>query len=223
MDEGAVIRVAICCPVPAVRMGLRAMLESDLPASSDVRVVFEAPGLHDVVGLAGGFDLLALVSDGISVEETRIFKKSFEQRAGESFSLLLLADQSAAARLLPVPGLHSWGILSLDAGASELNAAVRALHEGLAVASPVLLAALLPAHPGGAELALDDMVESLTARESQVLALVARDLANKQIASDLAISEHTVKFHVSSIYTKLGAANRAEAVRIGLLRGLVTL
>jgi DNA-binding NarL/FixJ family response regulator len=56
-----------------------------------------------------------------------------------------------------------------------------------------------------------------------VLQLLAHGLANKQIALALNISEHTVKFHVSSIYNKLGATNRTEAVRAGVQRGLVVL
>jgi DNA-binding NarL/FixJ family response regulator len=55
----------------------------------------------------------------------------------------------------------------------------------------------------------------------EVVQLLAQGKANKHIALDLAISEHTVKFHVSSIYTKLGAANRTQAVRLGVRRGLV--
>ena len=56
-----------------------------------------------------------------------------------------------------------------------------------------------------------------------MLQLLAQGLANKQIALALGISEHTVKFHISSIYAKLGATNRAEAVRLGVLRGLIVL
>ncbi len=56
-----------------------------------------------------------------------------------------------------------------------------------------------------------------------MLQLLAHGLANKQIALALGISEHTVKFHISSIYTKLGASNRTEAVRLGMQRGLVVL
>jgi len=63
----------------------------------------------------------------------------------------------------------------------------------------------------------------LTERETEVLALLSKGLANKQIAVSLGISEHTVKFHVSSIYTKLNVANRTEAVRAGLRGGWVAL
>ncbi len=69
----------------------------------------------------------------------------------------------------------------------------------------------------------DQPVEELTGRESEVLQLLTQGLANKQIAARLGISEHTVKFHVSAIYAKLGATNRAEAVRVGVQRGLVLL
>src|SRR5262245_44715197 len=65
--------------------------------------------------------------------------------------------------------------------------------------------------------------ESLTPREIQVLELLAEGLANKAIAERLGISDQTVKFHVASIYGKLGAANRTDAVRRAVRRGLITL
>lgn len=65
--------------------------------------------------------------------------------------------------------------------------------------------------------------EILTAREIQVLELVAEGLPNKTIAERMGISDQTVKFHVASISGKLGAANRTDAVRRGVRRGLITL
>ena len=67
------------------------------------------------------------------------------------------------------------------------------------------------------------IAESLTPRETEVLDLLARGLANKAIAARLGISDQTVKFHVSSICGKLGAANRTDAVRLGVRRGLISL
>jgi DNA-binding NarL/FixJ family response regulator len=67
------------------------------------------------------------------------------------------------------------------------------------------------------------MPEALTPREIEVLELLAEGLPNKAIAEQLAISDQTVKFHVASIYGKLGAANRTDAVRRAVRRGLVTL
>lgn len=71
---------------------------------------------------------------------------------------------------------------------------------------------------------VEDIVEeALTAREVEVLELLAEGLPNKSIAARLGITEHTVKFHVSSLFAKLGAANRTDAVRRAVRRGLVTL
>jgi DNA-binding NarL/FixJ family response regulator len=66
-------------------------------------------------------------------------------------------------------------------------------------------------------------VETLTARETDVLELLAEGLSNKAIAARLGISDQTVKFHVASIGGKLGAANRTEAVRLAVRRGLIAL
>ena len=127
---------------------------------------------------------------------------------------LLLADAPLAARRMLAMD-RAWGILPTDSSAEELVAAVHALAQGLIVGTkPLLFDADEEALPARGP---------LTERESEVLALLARGLANKQIAVALGISEHTVKFHVSSIYTKLNVANRTEAVRAGLRGGWIAL
>lgn len=67
----------------------------------------------------------------------------------------------------------------------------------------------------------EPLIESLTAREHAVLALVADGLSNREIAHDLAISEHTVKFHLASIFGKLGVSTRTEAVQRGVRLGVI--
>ena len=67
----------------------------------------------------------------------------------------------------------------------------------------------------------DDALQEITPREIEILRMLARGLMNKEIAAELAISEHTVKFHISSILDKLGAATRTEAVTLGIRRGLI--
>jgi DNA-binding NarL/FixJ family response regulator len=88
-------------------------------------------------------------------------------------------------------------------------------------APPALIQPLLGAIPIAGQ--QDLLVEDLTTRELEVLELLAEGMANKQIAYELEISEHTVKFHVSSIYTKLGVTNRTEAVMVGARLGLIVL
>jgi DNA-binding NarL/FixJ family response regulator len=143
-------------------------------------------------------------------------------------ALLLLSDETLSPQAFMDLPLRAWGILPVDSSADELSAAVHALHEGLFVAAPHLLNRLLARRPQtGGTLSFNhserDVVEALSERETEVLQLLAQGLANKQIAIALGISEHTVKFHVSSIYARLGAANRTEAVSIGARRGLILL
>jgi DNA-binding NarL/FixJ family response regulator len=88
-------------------------------------------------------------------------------------------------------------------------------------ADAVVIAEPLGTGRGGDE--DDQLVEPLTPREVQVLELLAEGLPNKAIAARLGISDQTVKFHVAAISSKLGAANRTDAVRRAVRRGLITL
>ena len=102
-------------------------------------------------------------------------------------------------------------------------AGVLAAGEGLWVGAPGLVAELMRLPRGGESSSEDSLIEPLTAREKEVLQLMAQGLANKQIALSLSISEHTVKFHLSSLYAKLGISSRTEAVRRGIELGLISL
>jgi len=108
---------------------------------------------------------------------------------------------------------------------ASLNGSVQVAGEfptlAAAEASGVEADGILVAPEGRGE--EDAMPEPLTPREIQVLELLAEGLANKAIAARLAISDQTVKFHVASISGKLGAANRTDAVRRAVRRGLITL
>ena len=128
-------------------------------------------------------------------------------------SILFLGDGPPNVREMK-RSARAWGVLPADASADELSAAVHALSQGLVVGtSQLLFEAEAEPHTRG----------PLTERESEVLGLLSQGLANKQIAVALGISEHTVKFHVSSIYTKLNVTNRTEAVREGLRGGWIVL
>lgn len=107
-------------------------------------------------------------------------------------------------------------ILARDASPEEIAAAVVAVAAGLVAVQPRTLGGTR--HDGAPR-----ERERLTAREIDVLGELARGVPNKTIAARLAISEHTVKFHVASIFAKLGVASRTEAVTQGVRLGLIML
>jgi NarL family two-component system response regulator YdfI len=110
------------------------------------------------------------------------------------------------------------GIIARDLAADEFVAAVHAVAAGFIVLPPEMREAILSATTAAAP--QDD---PLSPREIEVLRLVAEGSSNKTIAWKLQISEHTVKFHVNSILSKMGAGSRTEAVMLGLRRGLIPL
>jgi DNA-binding NarL/FixJ family response regulator len=134
--------------------------------------------------------------------------------------LLITNAQEEAAKLSDLP---VWGVLPLEASPEEISAALHALGEGLWVGSPALASSLLERHPVPTFEAGEPVGDPLTGRELEVLQLAAEGLANKQIALALNISEHTVKFHLSSLYAKLGVTSRTEAIRAGVRQGWVVM
>jgi DNA-binding NarL/FixJ family response regulator len=113
------------------------------------------------------------------------------------------------------------GWLPPDASATEILAAVFAAASNLCVLTPAQARRWLPS--SGSRAAEGIAAESLTARELEVLRLLASGDANKQIAAKLRMSEHTAKFHVAQILAKLGAVSRTEAVTTAIRRGLIPL
>lgn len=186
----------------ALRLGLRELLQG-LP---EIEVAAEAAQVRDIPTV----DVLILT-----------MPTSLADLPPELTPVLLLTDHiENATGLINLP---VWGLLPLEASVEELTAALHALAEGLVVGAPILIGHLVE-HPlqhafEGAE----EVTDPLTARERQVLQLAAEGLANKEIAARLQLSEHTVKFHLSSLYSKLGVSSRTEAVRTGTRQGWVIL
>ena len=136
-------------------------------------------------------------------------------------AVVALLESLRRADVLRAVQAGARAVIARDSPAPEITAALEAAHDGLAVFSPEILEMLLPASTqlsGAGELPPG---EPLTERESNVLTLIAEGAGNKEIAARLHISEHTVKFHVSSILNKLGAATRTEAVTRGYKEGLI--
>lgn len=144
------------------------------------------------------------------------------EQAGTSVVVMVdEPDGSWTGRLLR-SGVRA--VLPRDASLAEIHSALEAAHRGLLLLDAELAREVLGSRASvrpaeGAEEAL----EELTAREMEVLSMMAEGVGNKQIAARLAISDHTVKFHISSILAKLGASTRTEAVTIGIRRGLLLL
>lgn len=141
--------------------------------------------------------------------------------------LVALADEADAAPLAAALGTGVRGLLARDARPHEIVAAVTAAAAGLVTVTTEHFAALRGAPTVSAPPRLGPARATpeapLTPRELEVLRMIADGLGNKQIAARLAISEHTVKFHVGSVFAKTRASTRAEAVMIGARRGLIVL
>lgn len=115
-------------------------------------------------------------------------------------------------------------VLPREATAAEIVAAVEAAAAGLVVLHPDTAEAVLASlSVAPTTAAADTPAHSLTPREIEVLSMLAEGLGNKTVARRLGISEHTVKFHVGSIFSKLNVSSRTEAVTVGVRQGLVML
>ncbi|MBK8822513.1 MAG: response regulator transcription factor [Anaerolineales bacterium] len=201
------IRVTIVSPNSALRIGLRELLGRQ----PDIKVVGETVDLESVNEMETEVAVLASVSSARFIN-----RKS-------NFAILFLTDDVESVRGMLNSNTQAWGILSPDATEDELTAAVRAVGEGLWVGAPGLVQSLIRLSGRRESSSEESLVEQLTAREMEVIQLMAQGLANKQIALSLSISEHTVKFHLSSLYAKLGISSRTEAVKRGIELGLISL
>ena len=132
--------------------------------------------------------------------------------------LIVLGPVPGEERLVEALAGRPWGYMR-QANVATLAAALRAVEQGLTVLDPTLSLAVRTDRIHALLASEDD----LSPREREVLELIGLGLPNKTIGHRLGISESTAKFHVASVLAKLGAATRAEAVRIGASRGLLAL
>lgn len=213
--------------VAAARASARARLESVVAASRALRLVSgppDAPLARQVQALRP--DVVLVDLDGGRLDTVLA---ALPEPATAALVVLADAPRRMRADLAVERGLVR-AVLPRDATSGEILAALDAVAAGLVVLHPDVLADALdvargprarreaPPAPGVA-----DPAQPLTAREVEVLGMLAEGLGNKTIASRLGISTHTAKFHVASILAKLGAGSRTEAVTIGMRRGLVVI
>jgi DNA-binding NarL/FixJ family response regulator len=182
-----------------------------------VRRVFVAaadPATRDVLSArarAGEIDVV-LAGHAADVAQTN----------GERPAVLLLTDDvEGSVRALARQDLPAWGVLPAGANPADVAAAIEAVARGLVVVPAAAMRQGRPVRASGRE--EEAGAGALTAREHEVLVLASDGLSNREIGSALGISDHTVKFHLASIYAKLGASTRTEAVQRGLRSGLIEL
>ncbi len=215
-------RVLVAAPSAVARAGLAALIDG-------------SPGL-EVVGRSAGWAALARDVEELQPEVIIVQLDSPIERMPSELQALAesrrMDRRPAIVALVDPDPEHGPGVtealrggiralLPREAGASEISSAIEAAAAGLLIVHPAFLEGLServppPREPTGTQ-------PSLTAREIEVLNLIAHGLGNKQIADQLGISEHTVKFHIGSIFNKLDASSRAEAVTLGIRAGLILL
>jgi len=207
------IRVLITDDHGVVRQGLRMFLSRD----PEVEVVGEAANGREAVDMARGLapdvvlmDLLMPVMDGISATEAI----RAEMPGVEVIALTSVLEDASVTGAVRAGAI---GYLLKDTDTDELRRAIKAAAEGRVHLAPEAAARLMR------EVRAPESPEALTARETEVLELLARGRANKQIASSLYVSEKTVKAHVSSILMKLGVKSRTQAALHAVRTGVVNI
>jgi two-component system, NarL family, response regulator YdfI len=207
-----VIRVLVAAASGVIRAGLESLVQA-------------SPALE----LLGSESDLASLASAVERQQPDVILADLDVQP-EALGAELLA-LSPIVLLVNNPG-GSWiaeslragvrAILPRDVAVSEIVAAIQAAAAGLIALHPADMNALLPASRAERSTATSEG-EALTPRELDVFTMLAEGAGNKTIAWKLGISEHTVKFHVASIMSKLNAASRTEAVTVGIRKGLIML
>ena len=204
------IRLLLADDHPVVRAGLRAVLEGE----SDFAVVAEAATAEQAVALAAELDLDVVLMDlqfGAGMNGARA-TAAITARPGAP-RVLIVTTYDTDADTVPALEAGATGYLLKDAPPEELARAVRAAAAGRSSLAAVVADRLLER--------MRTPTTALSARETEVLGLVAAGLTNQQISRQLHLSQATVKSHLVHIYTKLGVDSRTAAVRSATTRGLI--
>ncbi|MYR39164.1 response regulator [Streptomyces sp. SID4944] len=198
---------------PVVRDGLRGMFT----AEPGFEVLGEAANGVDALDVVGRHDPDVVLMDLRMPGGGGVAAIGELTRRGARAKVLVLTTYDTDSDTLPAIEAGATGYLLKDAPREELFAAVRAAADGRSVLSPAVASRLMtrvrtPVAPADS---------ALSAREREVLVLVARGTTNREIAAELFISEATVKTHLTHIFAKLGTKDRAAAVAVGYDRGIL--
>jgi len=208
------IRILVVDDHPVVRAGLVTILGTQ----PDFAVVGEAEDAETAISrlLAQRPDVLLLDLEMPGGDGIELLRRARE--SGSDARALVFTAFDADDRILAAVRAGAQGYLLKGAPREELFRAIRVVYAGGSLLEPVVASKLLRQvrHPTTPEV-------RVTARELEVLRLVARGRQNKEIARDLAVTERTVKFHLSALMRKLGVGNRMEAVSAAIRLGLIDL
>jgi NarL family two-component system response regulator YdfI len=192
------------------RVGLESIVRSHL----DFQLAGSFGSMASLASFSRGTEL-----DVIVIDSDRILDLLQEPMSDAAIVLLTaVSDARSISRLLRN---RFRAILSRDSDPDDIISAILAAHDGLVLLSAPAAESLAAVYDDRALEVETGLSEEITSRETDVLRMVAEGLVNKDIATRLGISEHTVKFHISSILDKFGASTRTEAVALGIRRGLI--
>jgi two-component system, NarL family, response regulator YdfI len=205
-----VIRVLVRSTSPFTKAGLENAISADPRFEIVGERSYSLDSEHDP-------DVVLLDGGEPDLEKLR----STSSLSAHTYRSVLLADGVTRSELARLVKLGVRAVLPRDSSPQEIAVALEAAAQDLVTITPEFLETLLPAASDDREEENEFLQEPLTTRETEVLALLAEGAGNKEIAVKLNISEHTAKFHVSSILSKLGATTRTEAVTRGYRLGLI--
>jgi DNA-binding NarL/FixJ family response regulator len=213
------IRIVLADDHPVVREGLASMLETQ----PDFEVAGQAETGSTAVALVASHrpDVLLLDLEMPGLDGVGVLHRLRE--AGSPTRVIVFTVFDTDDRIVTAVEAGAAGYLLKGAPRAEVFAAVRTVAAGGSLLTPVAASAVLRRVRGETAASATPAPPALTPRERAVLEQLARGLGNKQIGAALGISERTVKFHVSSVFAKLGAGNRTEAVTRAAQAGLISL
>jgi DNA-binding NarL/FixJ family response regulator len=210
--------VAVAAESAVERAGLVALLAG----SPAVTLVHATENVRDVEALTSAYDVDVVVIALRAPSDLALPLELTPDLAHSAPAVVILVDNAAIGWIAEAYARGVYAVFPHDVNADELHGAVQSAGAGLVTLTRENYAAL----GVGARVtrtSASAAVEALTPRETEILGMLADGLANKEIAVRLNISSHTVKSHVQSLFSKLGADTRAEAVAVGVRRGLILL